>query len=54
MRQDYIKNKRNMIFVGESDTGKTHLASALGIYATSKGARVRFYNVLDLVNQLEC
>ena len=50
---DYIKHKRNIIFVGGPGTGKTHLASALGIDAATKGARVRFYNVLDLVNQLE-
>ena len=50
---DYIKQKRNIIFVGGPSTGKTHLAGALGIDAATRGARVRFYNVLDLVNQLE-
>jgi DNA replication protein DnaC len=50
---DYIKQKRNIIFVGGPGTGKTHLASAIGVDAATKGARVRFYNVLDLVNQLE-
>ena len=45
---DYIKQKRNIIFVGGPGTGKTHLASAIGIDAATKGARVRFYNVLDL------
>lgn len=50
---DYIKQKCNINFVGGPGTGKTHLASALGFDAATKGARVRFYNVLDLVNQLE-
>lgn len=49
----YIADKRNIIFVGGPGTGKTHLASALGIEAATQGAKVRFFNVLDLVNQLE-
>ena len=49
----YIADKRNIIFVGGPGTGKTHLASALGIEAATHGAKVRFFNVLDLVNQLE-
>ena len=49
----YIADKRNIIFVGGPGTGKTHLASSLGIEAATKGAKVRFFNVLDLVNQLE-
>jgi hypothetical protein len=34
-------------------TGKTHLATALGVAAIHGGKRVRFYNAVDLVNQLE-
>ena len=34
-------------------TGKTHLATALGVAAIHRGKRVRFYNAVDLVNQLE-
>jgi DNA replication protein DnaC len=33
--------------------GKTHLAIALGRQAIRDGHRVRFYNLLDLVNRLE-
>ena len=53
MECDYIRQKRNLIFVGGPGTGKTHLASALGIKAATEGFRVRFWNVLDLVNKLE-
>ncbi|WP_419618287.1 ATP-binding protein, partial [Thiolapillus sp.] len=34
-------------------TGKTHLATALGIAVIHRGQRVRFFNVVDLVNRLE-
>lgn len=50
---DYIQQKRNALFVGGPGTGKTHLAIALGIQAATQGYKVRFWNVLDLVNKLE-
>ena len=43
----------NLILVGGPGTGKTHLAIALGVSAIRLGKRVRFYNAVDLVNQLE-
>ena len=44
----------NVVLVGGPGTGKTHLASALGIAAiTQHGKRVRFYSTVDLVNALE-
>lgn len=49
----YIKTRHNIILVGGPGTGKTHLATALGLQATEQGYKVRFWNVLDLVNQLE-
>ena len=43
-----------MVLIGGPGTGKTHLASALGIAAiTQHGKRVRFYSTVDLVNALE-
>ena len=43
----------NLIFVGGTGTGKTHLATAMGVAAIHKSKRVRFYNAVDLVNELE-
>lgn len=50
---DYIRQNRNVIFIGGPGTGKTHLATALGIHAAMEGFKVRYFNVLDLVNTLE-
>jgi DNA replication protein DnaC len=50
---DFIHQAANLIFIGGTGTGKTHLSVALGRNAVRKGSRVRFYNVLDLVNLLE-
>ena len=44
----------NAVLVGGPGTGKTHLATAIGIAAiTRHGKRVRFYSTVDLVNALE-
>jgi DNA replication protein DnaC len=50
---EFTKEANNLILVGGTGTGKTHLAIALGIAAIHQGRRVRFYNVVDLVNRLE-
>lgn len=49
----FIERRENVIFLGPSGTGKTHLATALGIRATEKGYKVRFLTAADLVLQLE-
>jgi len=49
----FMETARNLILVGETGTGKTHIATALGVAAIHQGKRVRFFNVVDLVNQLE-
>jgi DNA replication protein DnaC len=48
-----MEEAHNLILVGGTGTGKTHLATALGVSAIHAGKRVRFYNAVDLVNQLE-
>ena len=48
-----VENNRNVIFVGGTGTGKTHNAIAIGRSIVRLGKRVRFYNIVDLVNQLE-
>ena len=49
----FLAQHTNVTFVGGTGTGKTHLAIALGRQAIRSGSRVRFYNLLDLVNRLE-
>jgi DNA replication protein DnaC len=45
---------QNLVFVGGTGTGKTHLATALGVVAIQQyGKRVRFYSTVELVNALE-
>lgn len=53
LQGQYIRQKRNVVLVGGPGTGKTHIATALGIEAATQGFKVRFWNVLDLVNKLE-
>jgi DNA replication protein DnaC len=48
----YIKDARNVIFLGRSGTGKTHLATALGMEACRQGIRTRFVTGCALANEL--
>ena len=50
---NFMDQAYNLILVGGTGTGKTHLATALSIAAIHQGKRVRFYNAVDLVNQLD-
>ena len=50
---EYLESSRNVVLVGGTGTGKTHLAIALARRAIHQGHRARFYSVVDLVNQLE-
>ena len=49
----FIAQQRNVVLVGGTGTGKTHLAIAIARSCIRAGARGRFYNVVDLVNRLE-
>lgn len=49
---EFIKEKRNIMFLGKSGTGKTHLATALGMEACTAGYRTRFVTGCGLANEL--
>jgi DNA replication protein DnaC len=48
----YIQEHKNIIFLGQSGTGKTHMATALGIEACKNNYRTRFVSCYGLVNEL--
>jgi DNA replication protein DnaC len=50
---DFLAQQRNLVLVGGTGTGKTHLAIAIARACIRNGARGRFFNVVDLVNRLE-
>jgi DNA replication protein DnaC len=49
----YLTNRRNIVLVGGTGTGKTHLAIAITANLVRAGARGRYFNTVDLVNRLE-
>jgi DNA replication protein DnaC len=49
----FLIDHTNVIMVGGTGTGKTHLAVAIARQNIRNGKKARFFNVLDLVNQLE-
>ncbi len=50
----FTEEAHNVVFVGGTGTGKSHLATALGVSGiTQHDKRVRFYSTADLVNLLE-
>src|SRR5712672_642387 len=49
----FIAEQRNVVLIGGTGTGKSHLAIAIARACIRNGARGRFYNVVDLVNRLE-
>jgi DNA replication protein DnaC len=50
----FTDQAHNVVLVGGPGTGKTHLATAIGVSGiTAHGKRVRFYSTVDLVNALE-
>jgi DNA replication protein DnaC len=51
-RGDYLGRRENVLLVGPSGTGKTHLATALGMAACGQGRRVRFWWVTELITTL--
>jgi len=50
---NFLEHERNVVLVGGTGTGKTHLSIAIARACIRDGARGRFFNVVDLVNRLE-
>ena len=51
-RGDYIDRHENVALIGGIGTGKTHIATSLGLAACEQGRRVRFYTAAGLINEL--
>lgn len=49
----FLETQRNAVLCGGTGTGKSHLAIAIAANCIRNGARGRFFNVVDLVNQLD-
>ena len=50
----FLDSAHNVVFIGGPGTGKTHLATSLGVEAIrNHGKRVRFFSTVELVNALE-
>ena len=52
VKGEYLDRRENLLLVGSSGTGKSHLATALGITACGLGKKVRFYRVTELITTL--
>jgi DNA replication protein DnaC len=52
VKGEYLDQRENLLLVGPSGTGKSHLATALGMAACAQGRRVRFFRVTELITLL--
>nr|WP_238547970.1 IS21-like element helper ATPase IstB [Meridianimarinicoccus roseus] len=50
---DFLDHQRNLVLIGGTGTGKTHLAVGIARACIRNGRRGRFFNVVDLVNKLD-
>jgi len=52
MSGEYLAARENVLMIGNSGTGKTHIATALGFAACAQGKRVRFWGATALVTHM--
>ena len=48
----FVNNKENLVLIGASGTGKTHLATAIALKLCQQGRHVRFFTATGLANTL--
>ncbi len=48
----FIQDRHNLILIGGTGTGKTHIATALGTELIQRGQKIRFFDCVDLINLL--
>ena len=49
---EYLEARENILLIGNSGTGKSHLATALGFAACTQGRKVRFWSATALVTHM--
>lgn len=49
---DFIKNRQNIVMIGNPGSGKSHLSIGLGMKACQAGFTVKFYTAANLANEL--
>lgn len=50
---EFLEQQRNIVLIGGTGTGKSHLAVGIARACIRSGKRGRFFNVVDLVNNLD-
>ena len=49
----FLEHQRNVVLIGGTGSGKSHLAIGIALNCIRGGAKARYFNAVDLVNKLE-
>ena len=49
----FLDSQRNIVLIGDTGTGKSHIAIGIARNIIRQGRKARFFNAVDLVNKLE-